>query len=151
MARLRCRGSEISQVVGVKFTQTYLCVPASNFHSPAVLCHGVTNGQGVGRGADSSACSLHSPLLHRSEEQWAEQVFPLIEPPGRPAAREGVLAHLLADELEARTLALRVPQCYQICASLRALQENCRALQLFQAGDNSTAHKLVFLSHLSFS
>lgn len=94
---------------------------------------------------------LHSPVLHRSKEQWAVQVFPLIDTPGRPAARGGVLAHLLADELETGTLALGMPRCYQICAPLRASQENYRALQLFQAGDNSTAHKLVFLSHLSFS
>lgn len=37
--------------------------------------------------------------------------------------------------------------CQEICAPLRALWENCRALQLFQAG----AHKLVFLRHLLFS
>jgi len=47
-----------------------------------------------------------------------------------------MLSALLEDELEARTLALGVLRCYQeICAALGALQENCRALQLFQAGD----------------
>lgn len=95
--------------------------------------------------------SLHSPVLHRSEEQWAEQVFPLIETPGRPAARGGVFGTSAGRWAGGRDSGSWMPQCYQICAPLRALQEYFRALQLFQAGDYSTAHKLVFLSHLSFS
>lgn len=121
-------------MIGVKFTQTYLCVPAINFHSAGVLCHRVPNGQDMGRGLQQKLralfAPLHSPVLHSSEEQWVKQVFPLIEAPGRPAARGGIWAHLVAEELEAGTLALGMPRCYQICVPFRALQEKCRALQL---------------------
>lgn len=46
----------------------------------------------------------------------------------------------------------RVFGCYrEICVPHRSLQENCKALQPFQAGDLfHRLHKVVFLSHFPF-
>ena len=50
-------------------------------------------GRGLQQEVTALVTPLHSHLLHRSEKQWAEKVFALIQAPGRPPDREGVSEH----------------------------------------------------------
>lgn len=49
-----------------------------------------TWGRGLQQEVIALVTPLHSCLLHRSEKQWAEKVFPLTQTTGRPLGRGGV-------------------------------------------------------------